>query len=293
MRILLIGGHGYVGSRLASELHQDIHIVDCGMFGIIPKLGIDKRCDYDQLDFQYLNQFDAIILLAGHSSVGLCDNAPPNVVCENNIAKFIRLVNKLDRQKFIYASSSSVYGHSLNAAEDLPVGSAVNLYDWSKDTIDRYMMCAGRSNWYGLRFGTVCGFSPNLRSDLMINSMVHGIRTQGEFRVGQRSINRPILGLSDLCRAVTVILQSDMNAGVYNLASFNTTVGTIAYELALMFPHARMLDMGSSDNSAYSFSISVDKFQRAFQFEFSDTVCSIATELMSRAHDVVLEGGRQ
>jgi len=75
---------------------------------------------------------------------------------------------------------------------------------------------------YGLRFGTVNGFSRNFRNDVMINSMVFNALSNGKIFVTNHSIN-------DLFNAISVIIEAgtSKNSGIYNLNSFNSTVGEI------------------------------------------------------------------
>lgn len=73
--------------------------------------------------------------------------------------------------------------------------------------------------------GTVCGSSPNLRSDVMLNAMVHDAVQKGEVHLYVRNIRRPVLGISDLCRGIQDIIAFNKDVrGLYNMASFNGTV---------------------------------------------------------------------
>jgi hypothetical protein len=113
-KILLIGGNGYIGNRLYKDhsTEYDIISVDNCWFDnpIIPTI----QEDFNDLTEDFLSKFDVIILLAGHSSVKMCEG-PLLGAYDNNIRNFVKLASKLKPyQKFIYASSSSAHVHFSN-----------------------------------------------------------------------------------------------------------------------------------------------------------------------------------
>ncbi len=235
----VIGGAGYVGSRVCQELKRtgrvSVTIVDALWYGMhVPAGAFDclVRADYRDVDAALLQQFDVVVLLAGHSSVKMCLHCMHDSF-SNNVARHVQLLDKLERVsaarriKLIYASSSSVYGDADGAEpvdERYPIVRPNNLYDLSKLCIDLYS-AQSSVEYYGLRFGTVCGASPNLRRDVMLNAMVADSLTSGEVRLYVKHVRRPVLGIEDLCRAVaSVIWHQEDRRGLYNLASFNGTV---------------------------------------------------------------------
>lgn len=125
---------------------------------------------YQDLTDSFYREFEAVILLAGQGSVSNSKNMKS--VLENNINNFAHLLSLLSSdQKFIYASSSSVYGKTDTFADEgSRFGDPYNFYDLSKQMIDKLAFLSGKC-YFGLRFGTVNGYSPNFRNDLMINSL--------------------------------------------------------------------------------------------------------------------------
>src|SRR5262249_45203428 len=153
-----------------------------------------------------------------------------------NVAGFVDLVHKLRGQKLIFASSISVYVNSNNclASENDPLPDAVSLYDLHKQMIERYAAIE-YPNHYALRFGTVCGPSPNLRTDLLLNSLVRCAVHEGRLQIANPGVHRPILGIFDLCRAIEALVTGRLPSGTYNLASTNVQVGEVANWLARRF----------------------------------------------------------
>ena len=282
-RTLLIGHHGYIGSRLIQEIDADG--IDINWFR-----GGKEDIDFKDLSKSYYSEFDNIILLAGHSSVKMSESNLSSCF-NNNVRNFIHLLEKIDNQKLIYASSSSVYGSvgGKTVNEKYFGFEPYNQYDISKHVADLY---AQKSDveYYALRFGTVNGYSPFLRSDVMINAMVNSAINDGHIKLYIKDTMRPILGINDLCRAVRYILASgEDKRGLYNLASFNKTAEQIAYEVADVMgvevkefqADPTQIENTKNQTKAYNFSISTLKFRREFGFKFKDTVESLTNELKS------------
>ena len=120
-------------------------------------------------------------------------------------------MNKLDKgQILIYASSGSVYGSTnTTSLEDVPLKfKPINNYDLTKYSLDVHAEKFIRDgyNIVGLRFGTVNGWSPNIREELMINSMTKKAIREGTILINNKTIKRPILGISYISRAIREII---------------------------------------------------------------------------------------
>lgn len=278
-KILLTGCQGYVGSKLYSYLNTNTdHIiagVDLDWYSGPKDLQFNK-INFNILDPVALFQFDTVIHLAAHGSVQSVDSDSFNSI-KNNCIDFINFINKTNHiAKIIYASSASVYGQAEDrlCKETDELQPPVVEYDKQKQFIDRWAETQFyKRRLYGLRFATVCGYSPNPRNELMINSMVKSAQTQGIVRVTNSDSYRAILGLNDLCRAIYAIIELDGPAGFYNLASFNMQIGEIGKQVSDIFKCN--LDSKKGQDK-YSFSLDTTKFQETFNFEFRDTVESIS-----------------
>lgn len=281
--ILLLGGNGYIGARLIHDLESSYQFrsVDTCWFG--KDLNYNHIEDYRNLSKEYLSAYDVIILLAGHSSVKMCDGEVFSS-WNNNVNNFITLVRKLDKeQTLIYASSGSVYGgahDSTNEDTELTF-KPINHYDLTKYTLDvhaRSLINEGH-NIIGFRFGTVNGWSPNIREELMINSMTKRSIENGNILINNRKIIRPILGIADVTRAMDAVIKNPIS-GIYNLASFYDSVEGISDKVSSIL--STNVGTQADVTGAYDFIMDTSKFQRTFDFEFKETVESIVNELTTR-----------
>lgn len=295
-KILVIGGAGYIGSRLLLDLIPDYDVTCLDLCWYCDPTDKLIRGDFRNYDQSFYSAFDSIILLAGHSSVNMCEGIIQSAY-KNNVDNFLYLISSLrEDQKFIYASSSSVYGNSgsLHVDENYSDFIPHNHYDITKHIIDLYAP-KFKVEYYGLRFGTVNGFSPRTRSDVMINSMIYNAKTFGEIKLFVKDVMRPILGISDLSLAIQKILTTvEDKRGIYNLASFNKTAEEIATGIK-NFTGFPILDLGNSDISitnaklqtkTYNFSIKSTKFEDNFNFRFSDTIESISEEILTNFNTI-------
>lgn len=219
---MIIGGVGYVGSALDRYLTDNLIAVDT--------LDAEERGNrsnpgnvqgrYQDLEVGDLDEYDAVIWVAGRSSVKSATESPIRAF-DDNLADLGTLTRKLTGQKFLWASSGSVLSKT----------PASNIYDATKCAAELVMPHI-YPNSYALRFGTVCGPAQNLRLDLMINKMVYDAETKHEITVANGHVQRPILGISDLCAAIHVLLDHYQVPGTYQLCSFTETVETIGRRVA-------------------------------------------------------------
>jgi len=292
MKILLIGGNGYIGSRLYTHFKAkkyEIDNIDLCWYGKIFNETIQQN--FNDVSISFLSQYTHIILLAGYSSVGMCKNLHDTVT--SNITYFNNLVNKLsDKQILIYASSCSVYGNGEKILdENDTLSPPLNNYDFSKQTIDYINNLSLNKKCIGLRFGTVNGYSPNLRTDLVINSMTLSSIQENKIYISNGNIKRSLLGLNDLCNAIEKIVVTDhIKSNIYNLVSFSNSILDLAKNIQQL--NDCKLIVNEHLSTSYSFTVTNNKFESDFKFKFTDTVESIYNELTQNFDSVKSKSNR-
>lgn len=257
-RVLLIGGCGYIGSYLYPRLVEasyDVVVCDRqtrGNPGGVPV----QFGDYAQLSREDLAGFDAVLWFAGHSSVQQAVQDPQGAL-ENNCLDMFTLFKRLpSKTKFIYASTASLYStreitglaSTENSLINIP---SQNAYDASKFAFD-YLAKNFLDNYYGLRMGTLSGYSPNLRSELVFNAMNIAAVQQGQVRLRNGESRRTILFLSDLWVLVKNLLESEHQSGFYNAGSHSSSMVEIATGVASTWG-AKIRYEG--DSETYSFTL--------------------------------------
>lgn len=242
MKILIIGGCGYIGSALYRHLQQ-AHDVDSMDLELRGNAGIEVNEPINYSWAYRFDRWDAVIVMAGHSSVKAASAAPYQAF-GNNLVNLVDLTQRLAGQMLIYASSAAVYAD--------PLGQASNIYDVAKRAADQIVPMLYPQSW-GLRFGTVGGPSPNLRLDTVVNAMVHDALKKGVISVSNPDIARPILGMGDLLRGVEMILDYKVPPGPQDMCSTTKTIHQIANMIADLV--GARVEFGP-DSPAYDFRMS-------------------------------------
>lgn len=247
MKILLAGGAGYVGSRLVPELMArgyDIDVVDLFWFGDhLPKdvvvdhpavLGYKRKIDIFDLTEKDLTSYDQVIFMAGLSSDPMAEYSPSKNFIFNTAAPayLAYIAKRAGVKRLIYACSCSVFGYTVNELFDENSPTIVGYpYGISKLAGEQAVLNLQDEGFsvISLRKGTISGYSPRMRLDLIVNTMFKCAVRDGVITVNNASLWRPILGISDAVNAyVRAIEASSTISGVFNIASENYTVGEVA-----------------------------------------------------------------
>jgi len=281
LNVLIVGANGYIGSKLINKLKK----TTINWVGIDSLLRSDNNKQtlktysentYQNLKNLFLDEFTDCIWLAGHSSVSMSISDEYGAL-RNNLFDLINFTN-IFRGRLIYASSGSVYSR-INAElsnEESSLFAATNIYDYTKICFDNYIKASNKKNAIGLRFGTVNGGSDRFRDELIINSMTQSAVKNGCLWVSNGSAKRSILFIDDLVNAVIRILESNINAGIYNLCSFNSSILEIANNISDHFKSELIL---KPDTSTYNFMMNSKLFKETFDFEFTGDLSSIIASI--------------
>lgn len=280
MKTILVIGNGYIASRIIKEIHH---------FGVTVLTdsvkykhdGVEYHCKGDDsgvlstISTEYITRFKHVIFLYGKCNKKSTDT----LLC--NINLFTKLVSVMAfDQMLIYTSSSTVYPNQKTPSKEIDCVSLDNYYDISKYTMDSITKVSGL-HYYSLRIGTTCGYSPVLRNDLMINSMLYSLQCKGYIQVSNEYAFRPILGFGDLIRVIVVILESGCisKSGVYNIASFNSSIIDVAKGITSI-DKIKYVNQDHFGKEMYDFSIDTSKFKRVFNFTFNDTLSTITQDYL-------------
>jgi nucleoside-diphosphate-sugar epimerase len=237
MRLLIAGGAGYVGSALIPRLLERgylVDVVDLFWFGnSLP--GETGLLDKDLFDVttEDLKPYDQVLFLAGLSNDPMAEFSPSKNFVYNAAAPayLAYIAKKAGVKRYVYASSCSVYGYTVNEVYD-ESRPAVSSYPYgiSKLQGEQAVMSLLDDHFsvVALRKGTISGYSPRMRLDLMVNTMFRTAMHEGVIRIDNPSIWRPILAMEDAITAyIRAIEAHESISGIFNIASGNYTVGEV------------------------------------------------------------------
>lgn len=246
-KILVTGGAGYVGSNLVPKLlgaGYDVKVLDLYLYGDdvlasvkghpgLTEIKADLRDE--ALVARELAGVDAVIHLA-------CISNDPSYELNPDLGKsinydaFLPLVRHAKDQgvkRFIYASSSSVYGiKDGDVTEDLPLEPLTD-YSKYKAMCEEYLDSFASASFIctTIRPSTVCGYAPRLRLDLTVNILTNHALNKGKITVFGGKQKRPNLHIEDMSDVYLFLLAQkpeNIQRKIYNVGYQNYTVREIA-----------------------------------------------------------------
>jgi nucleoside-diphosphate-sugar epimerase len=237
MKILAAGGAGYIGSVLIPKILDrgyEVTVVDLLWFGkhLPDEVKVIKKDIFD-LTEKDLEGFDQVIFLAGLSNDPMAEFSPKDNFIQNASAPAYLgyIAKRAGVKRFIYAGSCSVYGYTVNELYDEESPAVSNYpYGISKLQGEYSALQMADKNFSVITFrqGTVSGYSPRMRLDLIVNTMFKAAIHNKEIVINNPSIWRPILSIQDAASAYIRAIEAnyDIN-GIFNIASGNYTVGQV------------------------------------------------------------------
>jgi nucleoside-diphosphate-sugar epimerase len=238
MKVLITGGSGYVGTKLTtailSRTPHEVTVLDVMWFG--NRLSPDPRLtvlpiDVRTIDEVDLSPFDTIFHLANIANDPSVELNPYSS-WEVNVLAGMRLVDRAVRQgvkQFVFASSASVYGLKTDprVTEDLELF-PLSEYNKTKMVAERVVLSyADAMTTTIIRPATVCGLSPRMRLDVVVNMLTMQALTRGAVTVLGGDQTRPNIHIDDLVDAYLFAFERRLS-GVYNAGFENLTVLQIA-----------------------------------------------------------------
>jgi nucleoside-diphosphate-sugar epimerase len=285
-KILITGGSGYVGSVLTPYLLNkgyDLTVLDLMLYGNTlkenNKLKIVKGDIRDtKLLKKIIKDHEIVIHLACISNDPSFE-LNPALGKEINLDAFTPLVEiskELGVRRFIYASSSSVYGvkKEKNVNEDM---SLEPLTDYSKFKADceKILLKYSTSNFVTvtLRPATVCGYSPRQRLDLVVNILTNLAYHNRTITIFGGNQLRPNIHIQDMIRAYELFINADdkkINGKIFNIGFENKTVRQLAEEVKkIVGSDVVIKKLPTNDNRSYHISSKRIQDELGFVTNFS------------------------
>jgi nucleoside-diphosphate-sugar epimerase len=260
MKILVTGGCGYKGHVLVPKLlarGYEVVTFDTEWFGNFhvphPKLKTVKG-DVTQINTIPLEGVDCIIHLSSIAN-DPCGDLNPQLTWEVSALATMQLADKAKRlgiQRFIYASSGSVYGvkEEPQVTEDLELD-PISAYNKTKMVSERVLMSYENDMVVQMvRPATVCGYSPRMRLDVSVNMLTMQALTTGKINVFGGKQVRPNIHIDDITDVYLFLLDHPEVTGVYNAGFENISILDIAKQVTQYIP-ADIVVTESNDPRSY------------------------------------------
>ena len=266
MRVLLIGGGGYIGNVVAEGLLQNkykVSILDNFIYGhkkTISNLINFKNFKPIEGDITNINflkskvkNYDCVVLLAGLVGDPITKKYPElsSKINDIGVKNAIDVSFQNNIKKLIFVSTCSNYGLIKNndlADENYPLA-PISLYAKSKVKAEKYIMNhknrSINTSATILRFATAFGVSNRMRFDLTVNEFVKDLEQKRELTVYDADTWRPYCHTKDFERLIKIIIENNSNKTsfeIFNAGSTdnNYTKQMIVDEITKFLPDAKI-----------------------------------------------------
>jgi nucleoside-diphosphate-sugar epimerase len=298
MRILVAGGAGYIGSVLIPRLVErgyEADVTDLLWFGNHLPAGVKVvQKPITELREQDLRGYDQVVYLAGLSNDPMAEYSPARNFVENGAgpAYLAYIAKRAGVRRFIYGGSCSVYGYTVNELYD-ETAPTVSSYPYAISKLQGEFACLQlQDETFSVicfRQGTVSGFSPRMRFDLIVNTMFKSAVCERLVTVNNPAIWRPVLAIQDAASAYVRAIEAPATiGGVFNVASGNYTVGEVADYVKhgvreALGVEARIKILNTQDYRNYK--VSTDKARNVLGIQPRYDVEAIVKELADHLND--------
>jgi nucleoside-diphosphate-sugar epimerase len=291
-RVVVVGGAGYVGCVLVEELlakGYSVRVLDRLFYGRRPAQHLLDRIelvpdDMRDFDASHVEGCSAVINVGGLSNDPTAEfNPEANEELNTHASiRVARVAREAGVERMLFASSCSIYDRGVGdeqydilCREDTEVAPR-GAYASSKLAAEEGLLELAGDDFCVTCFrkGTIFGFSPRMRYDLVVNSFVKDALSQGALSVHYGGeMWRPLIDVRDVARAYVTALEADsegINGEIFNLAAGNFRISELALRVQRALGDIGIdirLDLDYSYRLARSYRVSVDKIAKVLGFE--------------------------
>lgn len=280
MNILVTGGAGYLGSVMVPKLlvrgHR-VRVADIGYFGLGHLRTLTPAVDIVRADLrrvglepEFRDQlFDGIDCIIHLSAISNDPSAElnPQLTEEVNFHTTVELA-KVARQRgvrFLFSSSCSVYGDAEGELTEDGLVNPLTVYAVSKVRSEQVLLEMATPGWQPiiLRNGTLFGYSPRMRFDLVVNIFALYGTIYNEVKVFGDGLQwRPFLSVQDCARAFVHFAEKrDAGHSTYNIANENLRVVDVAAMFQNLNPRLKVTHVPIQDPDLRDYRVSTRRME--------------------------------
>lgn len=262
MKVLITGGTGYIGTKLVKHLVGQSEVEKITVLDNLSKghhnffLGDTytnkekiEAVQGDILDTRQLKKLmkdvDVVVHLAAIVTTPFANTDPHFYEQVNHwgTAEVVYCAEESDISKFIYLSSTSVYGASEQIATEKTTPAPSTFYGISKLRGEEHVnRLAEKKNAINIRGGNVYGYSKSMRFDAVINRFMFDANFTNRIQInGNGKQSRAFIHVDYLCHALAQTIVKDVKSGTYNLVDKNLQILDIVDVLKEMYPTLEFL----------------------------------------------------
>lgn len=280
MKVLVTGGAGYLGSVLLPKLlargHQ-VRVVDVGYFGIGHLRALRPAVEVLRLDLReiiadpalcqtLLDGCECVIHLAAISNDPSAELNPELTESVNfHTTQVLARAARERGLRFLFSSSCSVYGAAEGDITEDGTVSPLTTYAVSKVKAEQDLYALADASWSPilLRNGTLFGYSPRMRFDLVVNIFSLHSTLSNELKIfGDGQQWRPFLHVNDCARAFVFFAeQPSLRYQCYNIAHENLRVTDVAAVFQRLNPSLRVMHLALPEADQRNYRVSTRRMR--------------------------------
>ena len=269
MKVLIVGGAGYVGGGIVDLLSKENEVTVYD--SLIYENSYRKNVDFifgDIRDYKKINnildQYDAVIWLAALVGDGACA-INPALTHEIN-SETVKNLAKNFKGKIVFLSTCSVYGAQEGILDESSEVNPLSEYASSKLIAEKYL---ADSDSIIFRLGTLFGIGDKfsrIRLDLVVNILTTKAYIDKKMSVFGGEQWRPLLHVQDVANAIAHTLDTQTN-GVFNLHYKNFKIIEIANEIKNKISDVEIETTPLPFQDARNYQVSSNKLKDATGFQ--------------------------
>ncbi len=303
-KILVVGGAGYIGSILTRKLLKrgyKVTVLDNLLYGDCGIRDLYKKPNFEFIKGDILHIEDIVDAVAKNDAVvhlaavvgDPSSRLKPKETLEINYFATQNLINickYFNIQRFVFASTCSVYGFSLETCYEHSICNPLSLYSETKLKSEKLILMEANKQFKPtvLRFGTAYGWSPRMRFDLVVNLLIAKAIFDKKITVfGKGLQKRPFVHVEDIARAIIKTLEAPLDVvggQVFNVGSDsqNYTIDYVAKKINEGVPDSEITYIEQKEDDR-NYEVSFKKIKNILDFkptkDISDAVKEISEEI--------------
>jgi nucleoside-diphosphate-sugar epimerase len=289
--VLVIGGAGYIGSILVRQLLEagfGVSVLDELFFGDAPiaSLRDNPRFKLIREDFRHVESVvkavrgtDAVVHLGAIVGDPACQ-LDAETSLETNLAA-TAMIKDVCRgagiQRFLFASTCSVYGASPHLLDERSAPDPISLYACTKLDSERVILSRPGADFAPtvLRLGTAFGWSYRPRFDLVVNLITARAFFEQRITIYNQTQWRPFIHVTDIARGFVTCLQAPTSLVAYEIFNvgsnpLNHTLGDLALRVKAQVPSVEAQYVDNDDKRNYR--VAFDKVSTVLGFSCTRTL---------------------
>jgi UDP-glucose 4-epimerase len=299
MNILITGGAGYIGTELVSQLAADKKVKKILVYDNLSRPNYSvflggRKPGHEKVEFykgelldsrhlrMALKSIDVVYHLAAKVTTPFANDDAHLYEQVNHwgTAELVYAVEESNVKKFIYTSSSGIYGDSENLIDEQYEPRPKTFYAISKLRGEEHVRrLIGKIDTYIFRCGNVYGYNRGMRFDAVINKFVFDANFQKRLTVhGDGNQSRTFIHITSLAQALVNLLSSDLSSGTYNLVERSIKVIDVVDTLKQLIPdlefifinqHLKLHQLNVKENKMVNEKLGISK-QRPLKEELQE-----------------------